>query len=480
MFEPGSKVLLTHSYFLQYDPKQLQWNKPYPPLGTLQAAAVLRQAGHKVHFFDTMFESDPAGIRSSLEEIRPDYLIIYDDGFNYLTKMCLTNMRHACWKMIALAKSAGSQVIVCSSDSTDHYEKYLDSGADFVVLGEGEMTLTNLLAANGGYREIPGIVFREGDKTIRTSPRPVMQDLDSLPLPTWDLVDVQPYRERWEKNWGYFSLNIATTRGCPYKCNWCAKPIYGNSYKMRSPRHVLDEISMLMDIHPFEHIWFCDDIFGLKRSWVVEFAELVEGAGLSFRYKIQSRADLLVKPQYVEALAASGCKEAWMGVESGSQKILDAMEKGITIDQVRQARKILSAHDIRACFFIQFGYPGEEMEDIRMTIDLIKELLPDDIGISVSYPLPGTKFYDMVRDSMYTKENWEDSDDLDMMFENRYPRNFYKKLHRHVHNVHRRELAIRQLKRLSTFNFSPKKALSFFYYAPAAFVSKNRLNYASL
>ena len=185
---------------------------------------------------------------------------------------------------------------------------------------------------------------------------------------------------------------------------------------MRSPAHVVSEIKELKTLIDFTHIWFCDDIFGLKRSWVLEFAELTKLLPFKFNYKIQSRVDLLIKEAYVESLANSGCREVWMGVESGSQKILDAMDKGITIAQVRAARDMLQQRQIRACFFIQFGYLGEEIHDIGKTINLIKELMPDDIGISVSYPLPGTKFYDLVKQDLKSKQNWEDSHDLDMMF----------------------------------------------------------------
>ena len=229
---------------------------------------------------------------------------------------------------------------------------------------------------------------------------------------------------------GYFSLNISTTRGCPYKCNWCAKPIYGNRYHARSPRHVVEEIKLLKERYRFDHIWMCDDIFGLKPGWVQEFAELVEQEQLSFRFKIQSRADLLMQENYVEALARAGCENSWMGAESGSQKILDAMDKGTTVEQIAGATRRLREHGIQVSFFIQFGYPGETREDIELTIRLIKSLKPDNIGISVSYPLPGTVFYERVKSELKEKANWTDSDELRLMFRSTYSPEFYKQLHR--------------------------------------------------
>ncbi len=477
------KLLFTHSYLLPLDPKQDQWNKPYPPLMTLQAAALVREAGYIVEFYDSMFNEQPEVIAPHLAKCKPNIFVIFDDGFNYLTKMCLTNMRAAAIKMAQLAKDQQAIVIVCSSDATDHYGLYLEQGVDFVLMGEGEQTLLELVEAIDAGTEttdIPGLAFSNKGVVHRSAPRLVMKELDQLPVPAWDLLNIREYEDRWRKHWNYFSLNIATTRGCPYKCNWCAKPIYGHSYKMRSTDHVIEEIMTLKTLFEFEHIWFCDDIFGLKRSWVIDFAKKVNDHGLKFRYKIQSRADLLVKPNYVEALAASGCEEAWMGVESGSQEILDAMDKGITIEQAREATQLLKKNGIKPCFFIQFGYLDETAEDIRKTIELINELMPYDIGISVSYPLPGTGFYDKVKADLKDKTNWTDSHDLDLMFKNTYSPDFYKELHTYVHHNFRRHRAavlfrnkLRNPTRIDFFDF--KRMLSYFYYLPATLVAKQRL-----
>lgn len=431
------KILFTHSYFLRFDPKQWETGLPYPPLGTLYAAACMREDGYEVDCFDTMFSEQPNEIISRLENMRPDFLVIYDDGFNYLTKMCLTNMREAAFTMSKLAKKYGCTVIVSSSDSTDHYEQYIEEGADFIILGEAEMTLKELVkslnSADQKPQDIAGLVFRENDGLLKTSKRNVIRDLDQLPVPAWDLIDINPYRESWLYHAGYFSLNMATTRGCPFKCNWCAKPIYGNRYNSRSPKKVVEELKLLKEKFRFDHIWFCDDIFGLKPGWVHEFANLVESENLHFKFKIQCRADLLLQENYIRDLARAGCDNVWIGAESGSQKILDAMDKGITIEQIHIATALLKKNKIKPSFFIQFGYPGENKEDIAKTIAMINELLPHEIGISVSYPLPGTVFFEKVKDQLKSKSNWTDSDELAVMFKNTYSPEFYKRLHRYVH-----------------------------------------------
>jgi radical SAM superfamily enzyme YgiQ (UPF0313 family) len=480
-----NKILFSHSYFLRFDPKQWNTGQPYAPLGTLYAAALMREKGYQVSLSDMMFAHSAEEILPALEKSNPDFFVIYDDGFNYLTKMCLTNMREAAFKMIKRAKERGCVVIVSSSDSTDQYEKYLQEGADFILLGEAELTLLELVTAiENGEKDlihIQGLAYKLDDAVIKTQRRNVMRDLDTLPLPAWDLVDMEPYRRMWMKSAGYFSMNMTTTRGCPFKCNWCAKPIYGNRYNTRSPQNVVEELKLLKEKFHFDHIWFCDDIFGLKPGWVHEFSDLLEKENLHFKFKIQARVDLMLQENYIKDLFRAGCDNVWMGAESGSQKILDAMDKGTTIAQIYEATKLLKKHRIKPSFFIQFGYLGETKEDIKLTIKMINELLPYEIGISVSYPLPGTVFYEKVKAGMETKTNWTDSDELALMFRNTYQPAFYKQLHRYVHKTYRMHLAFENLKQLfahpQKVNWSKiKKALSGIYYLPAAFVAKRTLD----
>lgn len=478
------KILFTHSYFLHFDPKQWATGQPYAPLGTLYAAAWMRGHGYAVSFFDTMFCSRPEEIKGPLEKEKPDIFVIWDDGFNYLTKMCLTNMREAAFKMIALAKQQGCTVIVSSSDSTDRYEMYLDEGADFILLGEAEQSLLELtdhLAKNeSDLYTIEGIAFKHNNAVVKTAGRKVLKDLDALPFPAWDLLDIAPYRDMWMRRHGYFSMNMATTRGCPFKCNWCAKPIYGNRYNSRSPENVVAELGMLLSKYKFDHIWFCDDIFGLKPGWVHAFANLVEKNNLHFKFKMQGRVDLLLQETNIIDLARAGCDNIWMGAESGSQKILDAMDKGTTVQQIYEATRLLKKNGIKPSFFIQFGYPGETRADIEKTIAMITELLPHEIGISVSYPLPGTGFYEKVKEQLREKTNWTDSDELALMFSNTYKPAFYKQLHSYVHKTYRKHLAYENLKQVLLHPFKSnaamaKKALSVIYYLPAAFLEKQKL-----
>jgi radical SAM superfamily enzyme YgiQ (UPF0313 family) len=251
-------------------------------------------------------------------------------------------------------------------------------------------------------------------------------------LPARDLIDLEPYRLAWTGAHGIFSTNVVASRGCPYRCNWCAKPISGSRFQLRSPQLVAEELHQLKTIHGVQHIWFGDDIFAIDRHWVEAFANAVEEYGDPLPFKIQSRADLLSEGT-VASLRRAGCTEVWMGVESGSQKVLDAMSKGLSVASVHAARRRLADAGIRACFFLQFGYPGEGWSEICETIDLIRETKPDDIGVSVSYPLPGTVFFERVQQQLGSKRNWADSDDLCTIHTAAYRDDFYRALRQALH-----------------------------------------------
>jgi len=432
-------VLLTHSYHLYFDRKQTRKMQPYPPLGTLYAAALLRSAGISVALFDTMLNNPEEKFQSVLDEHCPRIVVIYEDNFNYLSKMCLTRMREVAYHILEASRQAGSTVLVNGSDASDHVADYLEKGFRCVLLGEGEWTLLELvqqlLRDNASdVSHIAGLAYvhSETGEQVRTPSRSLMGDLNLLPMPARDLIDVQQYKTAWKSSHGFVSFNIVSSRGCPYRCNWCAKPIYGDHFSVRSPRSVAEEMRILKYDCGAEHLWFADDIFGLKQKWVCELASEVERLDAAIPFKMQSRVDLM-NVETVRALHRAGCAEVWMGVESGSQKILSAMDKGTRVDQIAVARQNLRKEGIRACYFLQFGYPGENWQDIQQTIALVRDTRPDDIGVSVSYPLPGTRFFDQVRSQLGDKTNWSDSEDLSMMFQGAYTDEFYRSLHDALH-----------------------------------------------
>jgi radical SAM superfamily enzyme YgiQ (UPF0313 family) len=444
-----SDILFGQSYYLRFDPKLWEAMQPYPPLGSLYAAAYVRQKGYEVGFYDAMIADSVDRWTAALEEHQPKYAVLFEDNFNYLSKMCLLRMREAAFEMAEAAKARGCAVIVSGSDATDHAEKYFAHGVDYIIVGEGEITLGELLDSLTGQSEmqpadILGLSWPEGDRIHKTPDRPFLRDLDQLPFPAWDLVDIPHYQETWFSHHGYYSMNMVTTRGCPYRCNWCAKPIYGRRYNTRSPENVVAELKWLKDNFQPDHIWFADDIFGLKPDWIARFAELVEAQAAAVPFKCLQRVDLVTE-EVAAALRRARCKTVWMGAESGSQKILDAMDKDTNLEDIYLAAERLHQVGIEIGFFLQFGYPGEEWEDVQKTLQMVRRAQPDDIGISVSYPLPGTKFYETVKLQLGDKTNWEHSDDLAMLYQGPFVEEFYRVLHHRVHHEFRARKATRQV-----------------------------------
>jgi anaerobic magnesium-protoporphyrin IX monomethyl ester cyclase len=431
-------VLLTHSYHLAYDRKQSRKMEPYPPLGTLYAAGLLRANGISVAVFDCMLQPAEEGLEKALKTHRPEIVAIYEDDFNFLTKMCLTRMRELAWEMIAIARRHGARVVVHGSDATDHAVEFLKRGAEYVIQGEAEYPLlyvVRALLSGTKVANIPGVMrlSRHGEKEIvDTCTRVASRRASLLPLPARDLIDISVYRKAWKDIHGTFSLNLIASRGCPFRCNWCAKPIFGDSYQLRPAADVAHEMRLLKESYGAEHLWFADDIFGLNRHWLKDFAFEVEALRCAVPFKIQARADLLTR-ETVAALRRAGCAEVWMGVESGSQKILDSMDKGLRVEEVTSAREHLKREGIRTCYFLQLGYPGEQWKDLQKTIALVRETRPDDIGVSFSYPLPNTRFYARVKEQLGAKQNWSDSEDLCVMFKGAYTDRLYRAVRDALH-----------------------------------------------
>ena len=443
-------IQVGHSYFLGYDPKQWERGKPYPPLATIQIAALLREMGHVTTLFDAMLADGVEDYQASLQSARPDVVVIYEDNFNYLTKMCLGRMREAACQMIAEARAGGARVIVAGSDASDHPDAFLAAGADAVLVGEGIAALIELIGrlerdadidTQGWVSGIAGVATLINGQTQLTRVGVMPPDPRMKGRPAWDLVDIERYRTMWRERHGYFSLNMAASRGCPFRCNWCAKPIWGNHYNQRTAQDVAAEMTYLKQTFKPDHVWLADDIFGFHVDWVTEFGAHLSAADGSIPFTIQTRADL-ISERMATALERAGCAEAWLGAESGSQRVLDAMNKGTKVEDLVAARARLGEHGIRVGFFIQLGYLGEQLVDLLATRELIARSVPDDIGVSVSYPLPGTKFYEQVKTQLGAKTHWQDSGDLAMMFRGAYDSDFY----RHVRDLLHEQVVLQQSK----------------------------------
>ena len=411
--------------------------QPYPPLGTLYAAGNLRDHGMSVAVFDCMLEAPFPGIEKLLTAEQPKILVVYEDDFNFLSKMCLTRMREVAWEMARVAQRIGAVPIIHGSDATDHPELFLQNGFAYVLCGESEAALVELCLAvlrNTPVPPIPGLITRDPGGRLAGVGGPLARNPQwhELSPPARDFIDIEPYRSAWTRAHGYFSVNMVASRGCPYHCNWCAKPISGNRFQLRPAANVAEEMKQLKFCVGAQHIWFGDDVFALSHHWVRELAEEVTMRNAAVPFKIQSRADLMTR-ETVRNLKTAGCAEVWMGVESGSQMVLNAMDKGLSLPAVIAARNHLREAGIRACFFLQLGYPGESWNELHETIEFVRATQPDDIGVSFSYPLPGTAFYERVHAQLGDKRNWTDSDDLCILFGAAYRTEFYRAVRDALH-----------------------------------------------
>ncbi len=416
--------------------------KPYPPLATLLVAAGLRENGYDVRLFDAMLSNGTEEFDVLLQQTQPNAVVLVEDNFNFLTKMCTLRMREAALRMVESATASGCPIIVNGSDAADCPDLYLRAGAAAVLLGDPDLAAVEvvdaLLKSHKPLHEIDGLALLD-----QTTPRRAqLHNLDALAQPAWDLVDLNRYRSAWRAAHGYFSLNLVASRGCPYGCNWCAKPLFGRGYAQRSAASVAAELAYLKRLAAPDHVWFADDIFGLTPDWLERFTAEVRRLDAIVPFTIQSRVNLM-SARSVTALRAAGAEEVWLGVESGSQKILDAMEKGTRVNQVLAASATLAEHGVRACWFIQLGYLSEEWDDILVTRDLIRAGRPHDIGVSVAYPLPGTKFHAMVQSQLGERRNWQHTDELAVLFHGTFTTEFYREVRDLLHDEVRLPLPLR-------------------------------------
>src|SRR3984957_11070102 len=413
-------LLLTHGYFLYEDPKELQIMKPYPLLGILYICSHLRRKGMDVEVFDSTFSSRDQ-LFALLRQGPPKVLGVYA---NLMT-------RGNAIEILRVARQAGWQTVVGGPEPGAYVSEYLDAGADVVVIGEGELTVEELVPALRSksleaLHHVDGIVFRDGDGSIvRTKPRQQIRDLDAQPWPDRQLIDVSRYVQTWRQHHGQGSVSLITARGCPYHCRWCSHEVFGKTHRRRKPSAVADELEWLVQQYQPDMAWMADDVFTIHAGWLFEYAEELKRRSLRLPFECISRADRL-NPRVVETLADMGCFRVWIGSESGSQRILDAMERGVTVEQVRNAVALCRSHGIQSGMFLMWGYEGEELSDIEATVEHVKKSNPDIFFTTVSYPIKGTPYFSEVAERIEGAKAWSESSDREFRIRNRHSREFYR------------------------------------------------------
>ncbi len=413
-------VLLVSPYTLRQDPKEQQIMKPYPALGLLYIAAALRQEpGLKIEIYDNTFTKQDSEFSQTLKARKPRIVGIHANI------VC----REAAGKMIREAKEAGAIVITGGPDPSTYEDMYLnDFGADYLVLGEGETTATELvraLLAGEDITPVQGVAFMKEGKIFRTPARVMVKDIDVFPMPAWDMIDMEPYLTSWRKKHGYTSLHIMTSRGCPFSCNWCSKEIFSRTFRQHSPKRVTDEMVYLKQTYGIDQLWLADDLVGVNKKWMARWREEVVSRNAAVPYECLTRVDL-VNETLMGQLKDTGCWKIYYGAESGSQKVLDAMNKETSLEEIYKARKLSREFGIQVGFFMMFGYPGEELADVKLTEKMLMDCLPDSAGFSVAYPLRGTPFYEQIKAEMQPQQHqWSSTNENRLLFTARFPNQYY-------------------------------------------------------
>ena len=414
-------LLLTHGYFLEEDPQERKVMKPYPPLGLLYVASHLKARGFAVGVFDSTFAGIDA-LRARLVRDRPPVVGIYA---NLMTKANVL-------RLMAEGRDAGAAVVLGGPEPPYHAAEYLARGADAVVIGEGERTLEELLPrllarpGSRDWKDVAGLVYRdEAGAIVHTPPRTLIPDLDAQPWPERAAVDVPRYLAAWRGRHGFGSVSIATARGCPYTCRWCSRSVFGETHRRRSVAGVADEAAWIAETYRPERLWYVDDVFTIHKGWTLAYAAEMERRGLRLPFECISRAER-IDDEVAEALARLGCVRLWIGSESGSQRVLDAMDRRVTVEQVRAATDRLQRRGIEVGLFIMLGYDGEEEADLEATVAHLKATRADAFLTTVAYPIKGTPYFDAVRDRIRGERPWESRSDRDLRVEGQRSSLYYR------------------------------------------------------
>jgi len=424
-------LLLFHAYFLANDPFEQEIMRPFPPLGMQYIVAWLKQHGFPaVDWLDATFLSGPDEVHDRFCDADPRVVGLYGH----------TVTRPVARPMVARFRAEGRRVIAGGPDPVQYVDEYLDAGVEVIVVGEGEQTTTALLGhlkANrwqwdpATLRSVPGIIFRDGDELVRTAARPLIRPLDQIPWPERRHADLSRYFGVWRERHGETAMSMVTSRGCPYKCSWCSKQVYGDTYRRRSVGDVLDELDAIRGDFDPDQIWFADDLFTLNKTWTARFCKEMVRRRSTIPFYIIARPETLT-PRMCNDLAAAGCYRVYVSAESGAQHILDAMNKRDRVEDIYQAGVNLRCAGIELGVFVMIGYPGERREDIDATLRMLHFLEPEVLLLSVAHPMKGTAFYDEVADRIVRPDGWEESHGGRLAFEMDYPRRFYEAAQRMI------------------------------------------------
>lgn len=379
----------------------------FPPLGIGYIAAYLRHHGYKVKVIDCTFKKMEDVVRDACQS-----RVVGIYSMLSIVKPALE---------IAAALRERVELLVAGGPMPSAYpQKFLDV-FDVVVQGEGEETVLELMNELDNGMKLERVkslhlskhIFKKtvltiqvnGGSHIFTGQRPLIKNLDNLPFPARDLYDNDLYKQYYRRNYGYTMTSMIASRGCPFSCNFCWRPDYGRVYRFRSPENIVDEMEEIRYRFGYERIWFADELFIANKKHVIRLCQEITERRLDVLWECLARADLM-DAEVAKAMKRAGCHKVIFGLEAGDDRTLKLMNKQLTVEQSKKAVYTAVKQGIKVGGFFILGYPGETNETMLKTIKLASSLSLDYFSMTVPYPLPGTKLYEMVKDRMLAEE-WE-------------------------------------------------------------------------
>jgi len=382
-------------------PPSVHSHPPFIPLGLAYLGAVAEKAGHQVTVIDCQAEKlNYETFQSRIAKTPSDVIGVTATTLLYKSAM----------QIITVAKQTQPQAVTVLGGS---HGTFWDENAlheyptlDVVVRREGEETLIELaekLQSQSSLSSVLGVTYRDGDKVVRNQDRPFIENLDALPFPAHHLMPLESLKHN-----GKIIFPLVSSRGCVFWCDFCSTVrMFGRGYRMRSAKNVVDEMQFVHDKYGVDQVTFYDDAFSVDRSRVVKICEELHARKLEMKWDCGTRVDM-VDRELMKTMRDAGCFAVWLGVESGSEAILGAMNKSIKLDQTRLAYKTAHQLGLMTIANVVLGFPGETEHTAKETIHFVKELSPDDVGFYVATPYPGTPMYEQVK-----KNGWLRVTDFD-------------------------------------------------------------------
>lgn len=375
----------------------------FPPLGLGYIVAYLKSHGISAELVDCTFMKQ----EKALKRIR-------DTNPTIVGIQAMFSMKEKTMEFAELLRKDCELLVVGGPLATSNPEEFIGS-FDVVAIGEGEQTMLDLAQAvenHSDFDDIEGIMFKDKGRIVATPARDFAGDLDKIPFPSRELFDNQAYKNYYSRNFGYTTTAIITSRGCPFQCDFCSRPIFGNTFRSRTASNIVQEVEAVQKLG-YQRVWFADDCFTLNRGRLMEICEELIRRNIMIGWECLSRVDT-VDLSVAEKMKTAGCVRVFFGIESGNNGILKIMKKQATVEQAKKAVYTFKRTGIQVGAFFILGYPGESEETILDTVNFASSLPLDYLSFTFPYPIPGTPLYDRVKNRMISKE-WQEPKKLSLI-----------------------------------------------------------------